>query len=214
MMIANGSFRKLGGYNNNSRQQPNTNYIVGPCFRCQGDHWVRDYPIDQEENTQTRGLNPSWPRVTRYCADCGIEHLAKNCPVKMIEKSFNLTSLGIIEVIPSPVTSENESEPITLLAIGNIPHQSVERIIEGLPLKTHKEPLLQELTLHEQQIAKRENKTRHSSETYSDTGSWESIILETPEGVKREYILKHSPPLNKRKQKGKQHRCLYSRELK
>ena len=105
MLMANKAFKKPGGYNNHGRQQINLNFTAGPCFRCQGDHWVRDCPIDQEEKAQSRGVSTSWPRVIRHCADCGIEHLAKNCPPKTVEKSFNPTSLGIIEVIPSPATS-------------------------------------------------------------------------------------------------------------
>ena len=57
-------------------------------------------------------------------------------------------------------------------------------------------PLMQELILDEQQKLDKEqkaqikNKTWQSSGTDSDMGSWKSIILETLEGVHREYIIK------------------------
>ena len=50
------------------------------------------------------------------------------------------------------------------------------------------EPLLQELTLEDKQ----KQRTGQTSGSNSDTGSWDSIILETPEGVRREYIVKPS----------------------
>ena len=33
MLMANRAFKKLGGYNNNGRQQTNPNFMAGPCFR-------------------------------------------------------------------------------------------------------------------------------------------------------------------------------------
>ena len=180
MLMANGAFKKPGGYNNSGRQQTNANFTPGPCFKCEGDHWVRDCPLDPDNKNQSRGVTTNWPRVIRYCADCGIEHLAKNCPSKMAEKPFNPTSLGIIEVIPSPVTSENESEPITLLAVNSSTQQTSKRKGNESTKTKRDEPLLQELTLGEKQ-----KRTGQTSGSNSDTGSWDSIILETPEGVRR-----------------------------
>ena len=105
----------------------------------------------------------------------------------MAKKPFNPTSLGIIEVIPSPVTSENESEPITLLAVNSSMQQTNKRKGKESTKTKRDEPLLQELTLGEQQ-----KRTGQTSGSDSDTGSWDSIILETPEGVRREYIVKPS----------------------
>ena len=94
MMMANGAFRKPGGYNNSGRQQSNSNFVRGPCFKCDGDHWVRDCPIDTDNQNQTKGGTNNWPRIIRYCADCGIEHVAKNCPVKMAEKTVQSYLFG------------------------------------------------------------------------------------------------------------------------
>ena len=105
----------------------------------------------------------------------------------MAEKPFNPTSLGIIEVIPSPVTSENESEPITLLAINSRKQQTNKKKGNASTKTKWDEPLLQELTLEEQH-----KRTGQTSGSDSETGSWDSIILETPEGVRREYIVKPS----------------------
>ena len=54
MMIMRGDFRKLGGNNNNRRPPPNQNpkYVVGPCVKCDKDHWIIDCPIDQEEKVK------------------------------------------------------------------------------------------------------------------------------------------------------------------
>ena len=105
----------------------------------------------------------------------------------MAKKPFNPTSIGIIEVIPSPVTSENESKPITLLAVNSSMQQTNKRRGNELTKTKRDHPLLQELTWDEKQ--KRMGQTSGSD---SDTGSWESIILETPERVRREYIMKPS----------------------
>ena len=77
MLIANGGFRPQKNY---GRRGPSQGTPVGPCFKCQGDHWIRDCPIEQEEKGV--GQNYSWPRVPRYCAACGLDHLAKDCPNK------------------------------------------------------------------------------------------------------------------------------------
>lgn len=96
--------------------------------------------------------------------------------MKMAEKPFNPTSLGIIEVIPSPASLENESKPISLLVVNNIPQQKSKRIGDKISLTKQEKPLLQELTLEEQKAMEKkqntqiENKTRQSNGTDSDTG--------------------------------------------
>ena len=38
---------------------------LGPCFKCGGDHWARDYPRDRPGMV--------WPRVKRFCPGCHID---------------------------------------------------------------------------------------------------------------------------------------------
>ena len=69
----------------------------------------------------------------------------------------------------------------------------------GTSSKTQEKLLLQELTLQEQQDLKKkqnatlENRIGESTGTDSELVLRESIVLETPEGVCREYTIK---PLN------------------
>ena len=99
----------------------------------------------------------------------------------MVENPFNPTSLGIIEVIPSLVTSENESEPITLLAVNSSMQQTSTRRENESAKTKQDQPLLQELTLDEKQKHEKEWKIQiqlkmgQISGSDSDTGSWESI---------------------------------------
>ena len=130
MLMANGAFKKPKGYNNNMRSHPNPNYTAGSCFKCQGDHWMRDFPIEQEEKAQARATTQSWPRVSRYCVDCGVDHLSNNCLGKAAEKPLTPTSLGLIDVIPSPSSSKNESEPTPLLVVNHFQPQQAKKAMD------------------------------------------------------------------------------------
>ncbi|MCO5546848.1 hypothetical protein L7F22_000285 [Adiantum nelumboides] len=77
----------------------------GPCFKCGGtDHWAREC---QNEKSGT-----SWPRVERFCAECHIEHLSKDCPnrpnTSTNQPGPSTSSLHLIEMIPSPSTSGSD----------------------------------------------------------------------------------------------------------
>ena len=58
--------------NSFAKKGPQPSGALGPCFRCHGDHWVRDFPMDQLEKGVTSESH--WPRVPHYCEDFGIEH--------------------------------------------------------------------------------------------------------------------------------------------
>lgn len=209
MMIARGDFRQPGGYsnNNNNRKPPpnqNPNNTEGPCFECGKDHWVRDCPVRQEKDNQARIAAQLWPRVPRYCAECSVSHLSMDCPVKWAEKPYTPTSLGMIGVIPSPSSSENEGESTPLFVVTQTQAREAKAVLDQMIQESQAEPVLRELSPKEQEEAKRKqnqkgkaknkgvNLTSSSGNDSSDTGSWDSIILETPEGVRREYIIKTS----------------------
>ena len=86
----------------------------GPCFKCGStDHWARECPTDRP--------GVKWPRVERFCADCHIEHLSKNCPNKPQPPAATqvgppTSSLHMVGVIPSPPTSGSE-EVVSLRAV-------------------------------------------------------------------------------------------------
>ena len=63
-----------------AKRVPLTSGVPGPCFRCHGDHWIRDCPYEIADKGGAR--EPAWPRVPRHCIACGIDHLAKDCPSK------------------------------------------------------------------------------------------------------------------------------------
>ena len=84
------------------RGQGNSVQTLGPCFKCGGDHWARDCPRDRPGMV--------WPHVKRFCPECHIDHLSKNCPDKPkanAENPPNVT-LNLVEVIPSPLASRSE----------------------------------------------------------------------------------------------------------
>ena len=75
------------------RGQGNSIQVLGPCFKCGGDHWARDRPRDRPGMV--------WPRVKRFCLGCHIDHLSKNCPQKPAANAKNPpnVSLNLMEVI-------------------------------------------------------------------------------------------------------------------
>ena len=86
---------------------------TGPCFKCGSmDHWARECPRDRP------GMN--WPRVERFCPDCHIEHLSKNCTNKPQPPASQAgpptSSLHIVGIIPSPPTSGSD-EVVSLRAV-------------------------------------------------------------------------------------------------
>ena len=52
-----------------ARRNPISN---GACYQCEGDHFIRDCPI---ESSKRGNREPPWPRVLRLCGGCGIDHL-------------------------------------------------------------------------------------------------------------------------------------------
>ncbi|MCO5546850.1 hypothetical protein L7F22_000287 [Adiantum nelumboides] len=85
-----------------ARGQESSNQVLGPCFKCGSlDHWAKDCPRDQGNH---------WPRVERFCAECHIEHLSKDCPKKPnpAMKGPSTSSMNLVEVIPSSSASTNE----------------------------------------------------------------------------------------------------------
>ena len=84
------------------RGQGNVVQVLGPLFKCGGDHWARDCPRDRPDMI--------WPRVERFCLGCHIDHLSKNCPEKPATRAKNppKVSLNLVEVIPSPPMSGSD----------------------------------------------------------------------------------------------------------
>ena len=62
----------------------------------------------------------NWPRVERFCPDCHIEHLSKNCTNKPQPPASQAgpptSSLHIVGIIPSPPTSGSD-EVVSLRAV-------------------------------------------------------------------------------------------------
>ena len=194
-MLANGGYRPQGGYAKRSTS-PRADTPVGPCFECGGPHLVRDCLVRKEKNLATNagGYQP-WPRVLWYCGGCGNDHLAKDCPNKPAETK---TSFGYVEVIPSPSVSETEGDVVSLRMITRD--------------KTQKDQLQPLLTPIEGEISQQGNSQKGSKQKRqkncknksknknlkngsssgndsSDSGSWESIVLETPDGTRRLYVV-------------------------
>ena len=73
-------------------QQSKPRRVLRPCYRCQGDHLVRDCPLDPA-NTGNNVPNMI-PNVEQnlnqapqgYCIDCGRKHLFQDCPQHLDRK--------------------------------------------------------------------------------------------------------------------------------
>ena len=46
--------------------------LAGPCYDCDGNHWIRDCP-NRRNKSNIQPLN-------RFCEDCGTKHLVQDCP--------------------------------------------------------------------------------------------------------------------------------------
>ena len=70
---------------------------------------VKDCPVCKAR--LAAGDSP-WPRSYRHCSGCHIDHLAANCPnnPNKANETKGKTMLGMIQVIPSPSSSENEAD--------------------------------------------------------------------------------------------------------
>ena len=84
-----------------ARRNPGQN---GACYRCSGDHFIRDCPIEASEKGNRE---PPWPRVLRYHGGCGIDHLSKDYPNKPKETGTQgKAKLHYVEIIKE--IEENE----------------------------------------------------------------------------------------------------------
>ena len=77
---------------------------------------MRDCP-DRKLATVPR--NPKFPPVERYCLGCCDEHLPKDCLLRPeeITSTKPKASLNYVEVVPSPTTSETETDAVPLRVI-------------------------------------------------------------------------------------------------
>ena len=75
--IANGGVHQRGGPGPRPyKPGPTQGEPRGPCYNCQGDHWIRDCPHPRTERPPATGIPP----LMRTCVDCGIKHLVQDCP--------------------------------------------------------------------------------------------------------------------------------------
>lgn len=106
--IANGGARQaLPGI----RPYPPRVIPMGTCYRCKGDHYVRDCPELKAD------VQPSADRATgvaplaRFCLECRIKHIVQDYPINPDNKGKKSITLNMVEVLNlegSPNTSEAE----------------------------------------------------------------------------------------------------------
>ena len=84
---------------------------------------MRDCPYEKPPLNQVVGLTQQFLAVPQYCKDCAIEHLRKDCPEKPVATTAQVGKMGLnlVEIIPSPTTSETEPQ------IRNIPLRVITR---------------------------------------------------------------------------------------
>ena len=97
-----GQGRPMGPRPYKSAPNPGAQAPPGPCYRCHGDHWVRDCPVPAKD------VNSDVIPLIRYCVDCGIKHLVQDCPVQAEKKKK--ATLNYVEVIPSSSQPSSSSE--------------------------------------------------------------------------------------------------------
>ena len=90
------------------------------CFKCQGDHLMKDCPESVPQQQK-------FPPVERHCVKCCVEHLPKDCPSKrrgaINSNQGATTSLNYLETIPSPNTSETDTERMPLNVVTRAQHR-------------------------------------------------------------------------------------------
>lgn len=62
---------------------PAPNERVGSCFWCHREHYFKDYLIEQVKRVVCKEL--ACLRVTHHYGGCGIDLLAKDCPLRLVE---------------------------------------------------------------------------------------------------------------------------------
>ena len=197
-MLSNGGYRSQSGYPRRSTSS-RLSGPLGPCYECNGPHLLKDCPIWKEKEAAAAAANgyQPWPRLLRYCGGCGNDHLAEDCPNKPVETK---ASLGLVEVIPSPPSCETKSEVIPLRVVTRRQTQ-----VEGVqPLLTPSNMGSTQQSAPQEKIKQKRQKNNKikngnkgdtkkqetSNGTKSlDLGSWETIILETPDGTRRLYVV-------------------------
>ena len=91
-----------------ARRNPRQN---GACYRCVGDHFIRECPI---EDNKKGNKEPPWPRVLRYCGGCDIDHLSRAWPNKPKETGTQRkASLHYVEIVEEP--EKNETIPVRVV---------------------------------------------------------------------------------------------------
>lgn len=112
--------------------QPTQQQVLGPCFECNGPHLVKYCPHRKQMSKTNQGVStiapPRIPPLERYCLGCSVEHFPKDCLLKPAEPSTpkNPATLNIVSVIPSPATSENESDIVSLKVITRAQHKNTQ----------------------------------------------------------------------------------------
>ena len=146
------------------------------CYQCHGPHWTKDCPLEPEE--KPRDSSSNWPELPRFCAGCAIDHLGKNCPNKpRDDNDKGKRTFLYVEVIPSPNSSENESEVVSLRVVNRVP---AEKAVDEPLLEPKEEPVLQEIPLEEQLKSKRKkrNKRAKSKKTNLQKQKNKKILVE------------------------------------
>ena len=83
---------------------------ISKCYRCgASDHLVKDCP-------EPPPPRQAFPPIERFCVGCSMDHLPKDCPTRQGTSTSQApkTSLNYLDVVPSPLSSENEAETVSM----------------------------------------------------------------------------------------------------
>ena len=162
-----------------ARRNPGQN---GACYRCAGDHFIRDCPI---EFSKKGNREPPWPRVLRYCGGCGIDHLSRDCPSKLKEMGTQgKATLHYVELVEE--LEENETIPLRVVTRAQAQQQEQQPKKEGIKKKprrrTRRKASGKVASLENSQLGDHRSEAKRihkeSLERNSKTSSRGSILLE------------------------------------
>ncbi|KAH7300934.1 hypothetical protein KP509_23G004200 [Ceratopteris richardii] len=77
----------------------------GPCFRCQGDHFIRECP-----HQPALGLGQNIT-IQGFCPECGKEHLPRECP-RNPSSAPKVTPINVVGLVAESSSSSSNVAPV------------------------------------------------------------------------------------------------------
>lgn len=91
------------------------------CYKCQRPHYLRDCPFKEDKSTQ-----PTVPSNAPLCSGCGVDHLYKECPMRMasIANDAKAASLKVLSIERGQVSM------VSLNAITRLQAKALDQMLQ------------------------------------------------------------------------------------